>query len=158
MSVSVSKTLLFPTLTNIKFSDLRTSFKEVSTGSVSASELRRNTLLTGPTSTNPIVPDATENAAVSTTNDLKISQFQNTIKYYDLNQTGTDLNLDVGAQTWNFNLFKNIKKRVYITGTCGSNSTSAAALSVNAITYNVDRKSTRLNSSHSSVSRMPSSA
>ena len=134
MSVSVSKTLLFPTLTNIKFSDLRTSFKETPVGPISASEYRRNT---STSATNPIVPDATENAVVSTLNNLKISQFQNTIKYYDLNQTGTDLNLDLFAQTWNSNLFKNIRKRVNINGTCGSNSVSSAALNLSGIMYNV---------------------
>jgi hypothetical protein len=134
MSVSVSKTLLFPTLTNIKFSDLRTSFKETPDGSISASEYRRNT---STSATNPIVPDATENASVSTANNLRLSQFQNTIKYYDLNQTGTDLNLDLFAQTWNSNLFKNIRKRVNINGTCGSNSASSAALNLSGIMYNV---------------------
>lgn len=134
MSVSVSKTLLFPTLTNVKFSDLRTSFKETPAGAISASELRRDTRTT---ETNPIVPDATENAAVSTANDLKISQFQNTIKYYDLNQSGTDLNLNLAVQTWNSNLFKNIKKRININGTCGSNSTGSAALSLSGIMFNV---------------------
>lgn len=134
MSVSVSKTLLFPSVTNIKFSDLRTSFKEVSSGPIRASELRRNT---STTETNPIVPDATENASVATSTNLKLSQFQNTIKYYDLNQSGTDLNLDLFVQTWNSNLFKNIRKRININGTCGSNSVSSAALNLSGIMYNV---------------------
>jgi hypothetical protein len=134
MAVSVSKTLLFPTLTNIKFSDLRSEFKEVSNGPISASELRRST---NTSSSNPIVPDATENAAVSTGNNLKVSQFRNTIKYYNLNQSGTDLNLDIFAQTWNANLSKNIVKKMNINGTCGSNTTATAALLVNAITYNL---------------------
>ena len=133
MAVSVSKTLLF-TSGQIKFSELRSSFKEASSGSVSASELRRNT---NTSNANPIVPDATENTAVSTGSNLKTSQFRNTIKYYDLNQSGTDLNLDIFAQTWNSNLSKNIVKKMNINGTCGSNTTATAALLINAITYNL---------------------
>ena len=134
MSVSVSKTLLFPSVTNIKFSQLRSSFKETTSGSVSASELRRNT---NTSNSNPIVPDATENVAVSTLNNLKLSQFRNTIKYYNLNQTGTDLNLDLFAQTWNSNLSKTIVKKVSIGGTCASSSVSSAALTFNALVYNL---------------------
>ena len=133
MAVSVSKTLLF-TSGQIKFSELRSSFKEASSGSVSASELRRNA---NTSNANPIVPDATENTAVSTGSNLKTSQFRNTIKYYDLNQSGTDLNLDIFAQTWNSNLSKNIVKKMNINGTCGSNTTATAALLINAITYNL---------------------
>jgi hypothetical protein len=134
MSVSVSKTLLFPSVTNIKFSDLRSSFKEMTSGSIKASELRRNT---STSATNPIVPDATENAAVASSTNLKLSQFQNTIKSYDLNQTGTDLNLDLFTQTWNSNLYKNVRKKVNINGICGSNSTSSAALNLSGVSYNL---------------------
>jgi hypothetical protein len=133
MAVSVSKTLLF-TSGQIKFSELRSSFKEASSGSVSASELRRNT---NTSNANPIVPDATENTAVSTGSNLKTSQFRNTIKYYNLNQSGTDLNLNIFAQTWNSNLSKNIIKRMNIDGVCGSNTTASAALILNAVVYNL---------------------
>lgn len=136
MSVAVSKTLLFPTLSNVKFSDLRISFKTTSSGEIRASELRRNTSIT---ETNPIVPDATENAAVSVENNLKISQFQNTIKYYDLNQSGADtnLNLNLTLQTWNSNLTKNIQKRININGTCQATNTMTGALSMSGLMYNV---------------------
>jgi hypothetical protein len=134
MSVSVSKTLLFSTLANVKFSDLRSSFKQSTSGIIRASELRRNT---STSDTNPIVPDAVENANVSTANNLRLSQFQNTIKYYDLNQSGTDLNLNIASQTWNSNLSKNIVKKVNINGTCGSNTTGTAALYLNALVYNL---------------------
>ena len=46
----------------LKFSELRLAFKEVSSGSVSASELFRNTNVD---ITNPIVPDSTENEDIS---------------------------------------------------------------------------------------------
>jgi hypothetical protein len=133
MSVSVSKTLLFPTLANVKFSDLRSSFKQSTSGVIRASELKR---ITSTSDTNPIVPDAVENANVSTANNLRLSQFQNTIKFYNLDQAGTDLNLNLSAQTWNSNLSKNIVKKVNINGTCGSNSTTAALL-FDALVYNL---------------------
>jgi hypothetical protein len=132
MTVSVSKTLLF-TSGQIKFSELRSSFKEVSSGPVSASELRRNT---NTSNANPIVPDATENTAISTGSNLRASQFRNSIKYYNLDQSGTDLNLNIFTQTWNANLSKNIIKRMNINGVCGSNTTASAALILNALVYN----------------------
>jgi hypothetical protein len=134
MSVSVSKTLLFGS-GEIKFSALRSQFKEVSSGAISASELRRNT---STSATSPVVPDATENAAISTANNLALSQFRNTIKYYDQIQSGTDLNLNLySTPTWNANLTKNILKRIYIQGTCGSNSISSYALTFDALVYNL---------------------
>ena len=61
---------------------------------VSASQLVRNT-----TADDPNVPDATENQAISASqSDLKASQFRNTIKYYYIGQTGTDLNYNIGSQ------------------------------------------------------------
>ena len=133
MAVTVSKTSLF-TSGEIKFSNLRSSFKETSSGVIRASELRRNT---NTSNTNPTVPDATENSSVSSANNLSLSQFRNTIKYYDLNQSGTDLNLNLSSQTWNSNLSKNIVKRVNINGTCGSTTTGTAALLFNALMYNL---------------------
>ena len=133
MAVSVSKTSLF-TSGQIKFSELRSSFKEASSGSIKASELRRNT---NTSNANPIVPDATENTAVSTGSNLKVSQFRNTIKYYDLNQTGDNVNVNIFTQTWNANLSKNIVKRMNISGTCGSSTTGTAALYLNALVYNL---------------------
>ena len=96
---------------------------------VSASQLVRNT-----TSDDPNVPNATENQAIPTTqSNLKASQFRNTIKYYYIGQTGTDLNYNIGSQSWNSNLPLSVVKRAFIDGTCGSNtSTLAAARLVNA--------------------------
>jgi hypothetical protein len=142
MAITASVTPLFTSLQNIKFSDLRNSFKEVTGGTISASELRRNTDVTN---TNPIVPDATENTSVSTLKDLKISQFKNTIKYYDLNQSGIGTNLNLVALStaeaganWNSNLAKTVVKRVSIAGVVTSTSASSASLSVNANAYNLN--------------------
>lgn len=129
----------------ISFSSLRTNFKQTSSGSVSASELRRDTDVT---ETNPVVPDCTENRTtvtvsppqgISTQNNLKLSQFRNSIKYYDLTQgSDTDINLNIGAASlWNSNLQYNINKRVALSGTSGStNSTAAARLNATTV-YNV---------------------
>ena len=141
MSASVTKEGPYYSSGEIKFSSLRTNFKETSSGSIKASELRRNTTTTD---TNPIVPDCTENRTsgplgngVATGTDLKLSQFRNSIKYYYITQTGTDTNFDIDAQTWNSNLGRNIRKWMYLNGTCGTNSISSAAADFNATTYNL---------------------
>lgn len=136
MAVSSSKTGPFYNSTqSISFGSLRSNFKRTNSGSIKASELRRNTSLD---STNPIVPDATENAHVSTSSDWTVSQLRTAIKYYNITQSGTNTNLDLGNNTyWNSNLGKNIVKRIIITGTCGSNSTGEYAASISSDIYNL---------------------
>jgi len=128
----------------ISFSSLRFNFKEASSGSVSASELLRNT---NNSETNPIVPDATENSNISSSkSNWKVSQFYSgTIKYYDLIQDGTydnstntnNYGLDIGIQSWNTNLSKIVRKTFYITGTIGSIVSSKVATYLNATSYNL---------------------
>lgn len=141
MTATVTKEGPYYSSGEIKFSSLRTNFKESSSGSIKASELRRNT---STSETNPIVPDCTENRSsgplsngISTLNDLKISQFRNSIKYYYITQTGTDTNFDIDALSWNGNLTRNIRKWMYMNGTCGSNSVSSVAADFNATAYNL---------------------
>jgi hypothetical protein len=134
MSATVTKAGPYFSSGSISFSSLRSTFKESGSGSISASELRRNTIITD---TNPIVPNATENASVSASSNLALSQFRNTIKYYYITQTGTDINFDIDSQSWNSNLNKNIKKWMYITGTCGSNSYLSPAAVFNSTAYNL---------------------
>jgi hypothetical protein len=134
MTATVTKTGPYYSSGSISFSSLRSNFKEAGSGSISASELRRNA---STSDTNPVVPDATENASVSTSSNLALSQFRNTIKYYYITQTGTDLNFDIGAQTWNSNLNKNVRKWMYINGTCGSNSISSSAATFASTVYNL---------------------
>lgn len=134
MSVAISKAGPYYASGSISFSSLRTNFKESGSGSISVSELRRNTTTSD---TNPIVPDATENASVSTNSNLALSQFRNTIKYYYITQTGIDLNFNIGTQSWNSNLNKNIRKWTYINGTCGSNSVSSPASTFATTAYNL---------------------
>lgn len=146
MAISTSNTFLFTT-GPIKFSDLRSSFKEVSSGPITATELLRNTTVTASAETNPIVPDAVENTQIanSTTKNLKSSQFRNSIKYYNLVQTGTDDNaadftkpgVNIAEQNWFNNLGKNIKKRFYVQGTIGSYKTEQPAAKFDSLAYNL---------------------
>jgi hypothetical protein len=134
MTAVVSKNGPFYSTGQISFSSLRNNFKEESSGPIKASELLKNTNLSNK---NPIVPDATENDSISSSNNLKLSQFRNSIKYYYITQTGTDINFDIANQSWNSNLNKNIKKWMYINGTCGSNSTSNPAAVFNSTATNL---------------------
>ena len=132
MSVVVEKTPLF-TIGQIKFSDLREKFKGVTSGPISAKELRRDTTVSTSLSTavvgqiDPIVPDCTENESISTENNLSLLTFRNSIKTYDLRQKFTNLNLNIAEQSWNGNLNKNIMKRFIVSGRIGSNDPSKAA-------------------------------
>lgn len=144
MSASVSKTSLYTGTSSISFSSLRTNFVLSASGAISASGLLRTTATSN---TDPIVPDATENANIATTQaDWKTSQFRNSIKYYDVIQSGTDENtvstpstipFNIGNQTWNSNLAKNIKKVMSITGTIGSVSTGTYACYFSGSAYNL---------------------
>jgi len=126
---------------SVSFSTLRnTFFKETPdsatpTGTVKASDLLRTTALPASgTQTSPTVPDATENSNIVTSaSNWKVSYFQQSVKFYNINQTGTDLNYDIDAQSWNSNLTKNVVKRWRVGGTVGSeNSSTAAAFSASA--------------------------
>jgi hypothetical protein len=134
MTATVTKVGPYYSTGSISFSSLRSNFKETSSGAISASELKRNTSISN---TNPIVPDCTENSNISTADNLKLSQFRNSIKYYYITQTEINLNFNISSQSWNSNLNKNIKKWMYINGTCGTNSTSLFASTFNATAYNL---------------------
>ena len=127
MSITKNNTHLFTGTGELKFSDLRVAFKETSSGSISAKELLRDTSIN---SLDPIVPNCTENNGISAANDLSILSFRNSIKYYNLDQSGTYINLDIDAQDWNSNLSKNIVKSFKITGTLGSNQAHLPAASL----------------------------
>ena len=99
------------------------------------SELKRDT---SPTSTNPIVPDATENSAIGSVSDVALSQFRNSIKFYYITQTGSDSYFDIDALSWNTNLAKTINKTMFIEGNIGSdNALSPAASFEQSPAYNV---------------------
>ncbi len=130
----------------IKWSQLRNTFKEVSSGSISALELKRNT---NNDERDPIVPDAVANEDIAGWNfssgtgdsNWKASQMRDSYKRYWARQTGTDINLRMGrydgstgidwggygssgrdsTSSGNGNLTKNIQKYIKIEGICGSN-------------------------------------
>ena len=130
----------------IKWSQLRNTFKEVSSGSISALELKRNT---NPDERDPIVPDAVANEDIAGWNfssgtgdsNWKASQMRDSYKRFWARQTGTDINLRMGryngssgidwggygssgrdsTSSGNGNLTKNIQKFIKIEGICGSN-------------------------------------
>ena len=134
MAINVSKTTLYNT-GSISFGSLRSDFKGTGSGSISASELRRNTDLTD---TNPIVPDATENNTISSSNNWKTSQFRGSIKTYNLIQSGTDTNVAFQSQTWNSNLNKNIIKKIYVNGTIGATGTGSPAAQIDTAVCNLE--------------------
>ena len=149
MSVSVSKAGPFFASGPITFSELRRTFraqsqKTSSSGSeffasdvapISMSELKRDT---NPQSPNPIVPDATENSAIGSVSDVALSQFRNSIKFYYITQTGSDIYFDIDALNWNSNLDKTITKTIFIDGDIGSdNALSPAASFEQSPAYNL---------------------
>jgi hypothetical protein len=150
MSAAVTKAGPYYTSGSISFSSLRSNFRaqqpggsfSVDTLPIKASELRR---VTSTSNTTAVVPDATENANISTSSDLKISQFRNSIKYYYITQTSTDDNtaspsspgFNIGTQTWNSNLNKNVRKYMYLNGTIGSSNISQYAAYLLAEAHNL---------------------
>ena len=149
MSVSISKAGPFFASGPITFSELRRTFraqsrKTTSSGSetfasdvapISMSELKRDTTSTN---ANPIVPDATENSAIGSVSDVALSQFRNSIKFYYITQTGSDIYFDIDALTWNSNLGKTINKTMFIEGNIGSdNALTPAAAFEESPAYNV---------------------
>ena len=155
MSVTLSIDGPHFTSGEIKFSEIRSKFG----GGNNFGSYKKNT---DTDATNPIVPEATENSAISTGNNLKFSQFRGSVKSYTATQSGNDENTSTATWTgfrmgnyfatdqgvngpagtgiqWNSNLNKNIKKTVNITGTCGSRTTThaAAQLDPGSAVYNL---------------------
>ena len=123
MAHSVSKSNAgFEGTGEIKFSQLRTTFLKTSSGSISASQLLRNT---DRNLISPIVPDCTENSGVAeykisngiiTSEDWKVSQMRGLILRYEITQSGSDTDLNATGLAWNNNLIKNIPKIYQING------------------------------------------
>ena len=138
MALTITKSGPFFTTVGsaISFSSLRENFLLNSEGSVSASVLVRDAI---PSQNEPVVPDATENSGItSTQNNLSLSQFRNSIKYYNVTHSGTETNYNIsGSISWNGNLNKTIVKSVYLTGTYGSSNSSSPAATFEGDTYNV---------------------
>jgi len=109
----VLNTVHFPVMSNVKFSQLRNTFRDKNpAGTIRASELRRRT---SKTNMDPVVPDSTENTPIATTTNWKVSQFQNSRKYYKIDTSGTSTStINIGGLAWNSNMNKNIRKWYYI--------------------------------------------
>ena len=135
MAISVTKSGPYFTSGAISFSAMRNTFRlNNPTGTISASELLRNTDITN---TDPVLPDATENSDVATSTDWKTSQIRDSIKFYNVTQTDTNVNLDIDGLSWNSNLNKNIVKKMNIEGICGSNTTGTAAALMDDTAHNL---------------------
>ena len=138
MAITISKSgPYFTGSGEITFSAMRNTFRlNNPTGTISASELLRNTDVTN---TDPILPDATENSDVATTTDWKTSQIRDSIKFYNVTQPDgdTNVNLDIDGLSWNDNLNKNIVKKMFIEGICGSNNTNKAAANLDDTAHNL---------------------
>ena len=137
MAIQISATQYFSGSGAISFSAMRNTFRlNNPTGTISASELLRNTDVTN---TDPILPDATENSDVATSTNWKTSQIRDSIKFYNLTQPSSDtnVNLDIDGLSWNSNLNKNVVKKMFIQGTCGSNTTSTAAALMDSTAHNL---------------------
>ena len=131
----VSNTVYFPVMANVKFSQLRNSFRvNTPTGTIKASELRRRT---SKTNMDPVVPDSTENTPIATTTNWKVSQFQNSRKYYMIETSSTSTStIDIPALAWNSNFNKNIRKWYYIKHDCESLNPNQPALRINTEVVN----------------------
>ena len=130
--------------TNMKFSQLRDTFRlNNPTGAISASELLRD--IDTANSTDPIVPDATENVAIAptpinTASNWKVSQFQGAIKFYDVEQDASDTNANFNISTlaeFNNNLGKTIKKKFIMRGTHTSTNTGDPAAKILTAAFNL---------------------
>ena len=141
MAVSIAKTEYF-TSGSISFSQIRDAFGGIggTTNNVKFSNYKRNTDIAAE---NPFVPDATENANISTNNDLRVEDFRGSIKEYNLIQTGNEKNIDLGTTDfdttyWNGNLNKNIIKKFEVQGNVYSDDVADAALDVEGDFLNLD--------------------
>ena len=126
----VLNTVHFPVMSNVKFSQLRNTFRDKNpSGTIKASELRRRT---SKTNMDPVVPDSTENTPIATTVNWKVSQFQNSRKYYMIETSSTSTStINIGGLAWNSNMNKNIRKWYYIKHDCESFNPNQPAFNLN---------------------------
>ena len=157
MAVSVTRSGPYYSTGSISFSSLRNNFRAQNIDGtfnsdslpIKASELRRKVDIN---EENAVVPDSVENENISTLNNLNLSDFRGSVKFYKINQSGTDdnngnntspgVNLSTLSNFyWIDNLGKNIKKDITISGTVGSYYTAQPALSLIGslcnVTFNV---------------------
>ena len=134
MSITKTQTKFF-TSGPIKFSEIRDTFGDLAGDPVRASDYKRNAAVDvdWDSTTSPRVPDATENANVSSSTDWEVSGFRDTILEYNVVQdaSSSDEELEYAIDNtsdWNNNLGKNVNKNFDIKGTVFANETGKYAL------------------------------
>ena len=147
MSITNTQTKYF-TSGEIKFSAIRDTFGDLAGTDVRASDYLRNAgddvdwEAPGQTKTiSPRVPNATENADVSTSTDWEVSDLRDSIVEYNVTQDAStnDEELefaDNNVPTWNNNLSKNVNKKMSVEGTIYANEVSKYALTFSDGEYN----------------------
>ena len=147
MSITNTQTKYF-TSGEIKFSAIRDTFGDLAGTDVRASDYLRNAgddvdwEAPGQTKTiSPRVPDATENADVSTSTDWEVSDLRDSIVEYNVVQDASTSDeelefADTNVPTWNNNLSKNVNKKMSVEGTIYANEVSKYALTFSDGEYN----------------------
>jgi len=134
MSITKTQTKFF-TSGPIKFSEIRDTFGDLAGDPVRASDYKRNAAVDvdWDSTTSPRVPDATENANVSSGDDWEVSGFRDTILEYNVVQDASTSDEELeyaidNTSDWNNNLGKNVNKNFDIKGTVFANETGKYAL------------------------------
>ena len=119
----------------ISLSNIRRNFRVRNTdgtfntdnNSISFSDILRNTDVNA---TNPVIPDCDQNNGIQASAGVahSLSEHRGSIKYINVNQTGTDENLDVAGIAFSDALNRNIIKVLTILGTVGSNDAARALI------------------------------
>ena len=147
MSITNTQTKYF-TSGEIKFSAIRDTFGDLAGTDVRASDYLRNAgddvdwEAPGQTKTiSPRVPNATENADVSTSTDWEVSDLRDSIVEYNVVQDASTSDeeleyADTNVPTWNNNLSKNVNKKFSVEGTIYANEVSKYALTFSDGEYN----------------------
>ena len=147
MSITNTQTKYF-TSGEIKFSAIRDTFGDLAGTDVRASDYLRNAgddvdwEAPGQTKTiSPRVPNATENADVSTSTDWEVSDLRDSIVEYNVTQNASTSDeelefADTNVPTWNNNLSKNVNKKMSVEGTIYANEVSKYALTFSDGEYN----------------------
>ena len=147
MSITNTQTKYF-TSGEIKFSAIRDTFGDLAGTDVRASDYLRNAgddvdwEAPGQTKTiSPRVPNATENADVSTSTDWEVSDLRDSIVEYNVTQDASTSDeelefADTNVPTWNNNLSKNVNKTMSVEGTIYANQVDKYALTFSDGEYN----------------------
>jgi len=142
MAINNTQTKFFES-GEIKFSAIRNSFGDLPGTDVKASDYLRNAGndvdWSEDSTISPRVPDATENADVSTSTNWQMSHLRDSIAEYNITQSGNDEELEfspTNVPTWNNNLSRNVPKRMDIEGVVYADETSKYALKFSEGEYN----------------------